>query len=320
MPFEITDSRDEISMGRKEPILPTMMTPHADATSHIKKLMMVTKKKSSSMDENDGPCDDLTDPMSKALCHEIDMDWMINDLSMSLMPVPVPVPVPVPTSVPTMVPTMDRTDTTAIPSQNTPRFPTDHGNETTNVPSLSFLSPTTPTTIINNNQNMTSTIAPTSTIAAFLPTTFPSRLLPTTTTSSPSIVVPSSNSSSLSCDTMSRDMMILNLLSTITMVSMLQDIATPQGLAYQWIVFNDPMQLNPCWPTGGATIDDTISQILLQRYSIVVLYYSTHGNTWIISNNNWLSNQSICEWDYITCDNTDGTLSIVQQIVLGTFV
>jgi hypothetical protein len=104
---------------------------------------------------------------------------------------------------------------------------------------------------------------------------------------------------------------------------MLQDTGTPQGLAYQWIVFNDPMQLNPCWPTGGATIDDTISQILLQRYSVVVLYYSTHGNTWIISNNNWLSNQSICEWDYITCDNTtnnDETSSIVQQIVLGTYV
>jgi len=66
----------------------------------------------------------------------------------------------------------------------------------------------------------------------------------------------------------------------------LDDPTTPQYLAFQWLLNDDPLQL---------PIKDTNETILMERYAAAVFYYATNGENWSDSLN-FLSDRPICEW------------------------
>jgi hypothetical protein len=93
---------------------------------------------------------------------------------------------------------------------------------------------------------------------------------------------------------------LLEVLGEITDSSILLDTSTPQGMAFDFMVNDDP--LHPC---DSTTIE--------QRYGLLTLFYATSGSTWT-DKSGWLSGQGECEWFGIQC-NTDGRVTRVQ---LGT--
>ena len=48
-------------------------------------------------------------------------------------------------------------------------------------------------------------------------------------------------------------------------------------------------------------VESPDSPIMLERYILAVLYYSTDGNIRWYNSTGWLSNQTICSWDLVTC-------------------
>ena len=118
----------------------------------------------------------------------------------------------------------------------------------------------------------------------------------------------------------SREDQIFLQLSAITDPATLDDPATPQGRAYQWIVNDDARQLEP----GDPTLD--------QRYILTTLYYATDGAGWtecfegatndecgqgLFPNANaFLSEASECTWGYWAGDacngNDEGALRAIQ--------
>jgi len=67
--------------------------------------------------------------------------------------------------------------------------------------------------------------------------------------------------------------------------------SSPQTKAMNWIIDDDPIQMNGC------------SRELLERYSTVVIYFSLGGDLWY-SKSKWLSGESICIWEGVTCDDS----------------
>jgi len=76
------------------------------------------------------------------------------------------------------------------------------------------------------------------------------------------------------------------------------DPASPQGMALQWISFDDPAQVNPC---TYATVQ--------QRFALATLYFATDGENWSGSEY-WLSGEPECSWLGIACDDDDQVESI----------
>jgi hypothetical protein len=66
----------------------------------------------------------------------------------------------------------------------------------------------------------------------------------------------------------------------------LMEIGSPQYRAARWISEEDPIQLD---------INDASFE---QRYAMAVLYYSLNGDGWNVINN-WLSEASECDWNYL---------------------
>jgi hypothetical protein len=94
-----------------------------------------------------------------------------------------------------------------------------------------------------------------------------------------------------------------DLLSPITDPAVLDDVSTPQGQAFAFLVNDD---FDPC---TYATIE--------QRYGLSVLYYSTGGESWN-ENEGWVQvGVNECEWFNITCSETD--LDFVVAVTLGKF-
>jgi len=101
---------------------------------------------------------------------------------------------------------------------------------------------------------------------------------------------------------------ILQALSGITDIASLNDVSSPQGMASQWIIENDNMELCPD------------SSNLLQRYILSLLYFSTNGNKWTrcFENDtdclvpyNWtpyLSDKAECKWVGTFC-NAEGDVT-----------
>jgi hypothetical protein len=93
---------------------------------------------------------------------------------------------------------------------------------------------------------------------------------------------------------LSRSDAILQILRDITPEPTLLNNITPQGMAYAWMVSEDPaattILVNPC---------DNMMQIV-QRYALVVLYYSTSGDSWT-DNEGWLTLEDECSWSKVTC-------------------
>jgi len=66
---------------------------------------------------------------------------------------------------------------------------------------------------------------------------------------------------------------------------------SPQMKALQWIL-NDDFSIN----------HSEKIEVLIQRYALATIYYSTFGDGWIV-NDYWLSDVSECEWHGITCND-----------------
>ena len=94
--------------------------------------------------------------------------------------------------------------------------------------------------------------------------------------------------------------------------SPLLNSSSPQSKALTWMEHNDKYDYNTM-SSSTSEYDDTI-----QRYVIIVIYFSMHGNTWDI-NNNWMSTSytsHVCQWYGILCYNYPTNL-IVNQLLLN---
>lgn len=92
----------------------------------------------------------------------------------------------------------------------------------------------------------------------------------------------------------SREDYLLGLLSPITDIALLRDPSTPQGMAFNWTLNEDPMLSDdPCnYPTKE------------QRYGLATLYFATTGAQWTDSEN-WLTDTTECDWKGIICGGED---------------
>jgi hypothetical protein len=86
---------------------------------------------------------------------------------------------------------------------------------------------------------------------------------------------------------------IFDLLEPITSAEMVNDLSTPQGMAFDFLVNDDPGLKDPC-------TSDTIEQ----RYGLITLYFSTQGEEWIDSSG-WLGEDQECSWFGVECDDSD---------------
>ena len=105
-----------------------------------------------------------------------------------------------------------------------------------------------------------------------------------------------------------RDDYILKQLSAVTDPTLLENPASPQGMAIDWITLDDPLKVDPCvYPT------------LEQRYGLATIYFATAGASWT-TKTDWLGGTSECQWFGITCDDTNVTVHKVQlRKSLGAF-
>ena len=68
---------------------------------------------------------------------------------------------------------------------------------------------------------------------------------------------------------------------------------SPQSMALEWIINQDPAQLDPN------------NVYLPQRYALAVLYYSTGGPTSWSETNHWMSGKGYCLWHGVECLGED---------------
>ena len=84
--------------------------------------------------------------------------------------------------------------------------------------------------------------------------------------------------------------------------SPLLNSSTPQSKALTWMTYNDKYK--------SSSNDD-----LIQRYTIVVLYFSFYANTWN-RNINWMTHSDVCRWYGVLCYNYPNNIT-VNQILLN---
>ena len=80
----------------------------------------------------------------------------------------------------------------------------------------------------------------------------------------------------------------------------LSDESSPQYAACQWMASEDMLS-----PLDNGILSSGITQLILQRYSLAVFYYSTEGSNWF-SADGWLDGElEECSWEFIECVNED---------------
>mmetsp|Transcript_22242 Transcript_22242/g.33624 ORF Transcript_22242/g.33624 Transcript_22242/m.33624 type:complete len:833 (-) Transcript_22242:391-2889(-) len=101
------------------------------------------------------------------------------------------------------------------------------------------------------------------------------------------------------------------LTETLTDDGLLQQIGTPQNLAYTRLMATNP-GLDPNTLQGQIDIS--------QRYSLNSIYYSTSGPSMWFSRENWLSVESPCGWFGVTCDSNGFVVefSLRENDLFGT--
>ena len=103
------------------------------------------------------------------------------------------------------------------------------------------------------------------------------------------------------------------------MAQNLWNYSRPQGKAIWWLAEED-----------GLEVDPAESEVLVQRYSLAVIFYAAGGETWI-DKAHFLSKMSVCDWneldeyDYIDYSyylgaNCTGGNSEVNTLLLGKFL
>eukprot|EP00544_Gedaniella_sp_CCMP2646_P011764 CAMPEP_0202482554 /NCGR_PEP_ID=MMETSP1361-20130828/1956_1 /ASSEMBLY_ACC=CAM_ASM_000849 /TAXON_ID=210615 /ORGANISM="Staurosira complex sp., Strain CCMP2646" /LENGTH=564 /DNA_ID=CAMNT_0049110493 /DNA_START=48 /DNA_END=1740 /DNA_ORIENTATION=- len=95
-----------------------------------------------------------------------------------------------------------------------------------------------------------------------------------------------------------RDQELVNIMSTISSSQSLSDPTSPQYMAKQWLIEEDPLQLTP---------SDFVSEgRILQRYALAVFYFATGGpESW--DPNSWLQGQECAGqyWIGLSCNDND---------------
>jgi len=90
-----------------------------------------------------------------------------------------------------------------------------------------------------------------------------------------------------------REEYLIGILSQITDPPLINDLATPQGKAFEWIVNGDPLDFDPCtYPT------------IEQRYGLAVFFYATEGASWT-NNEQWLGAAGECTWFGVSCGDSE---------------
>jgi hypothetical protein len=111
---------------------------------------------------------------------------------------------------------------------------------------------------------------------------------------------------------LSRSDAILEILRSVTPEPTLLNTVTPQGMAYSWLVSEDPAAtttlINPC---------DHMMQIQ-QRYALAVLYYSTSGDSWT-NRKGWLTFDDECTWAKVTCHADEPSVGALYLCKLSTY-
>jgi hypothetical protein len=102
------------------------------------------------------------------------------------------------------------------------------------------------------------------------------------------------------CSALPREVSMLNVLVNVTDETLLTDPSTPQGMAFAWLLNDDPLQVDPCTYVT-----------ILQRYALATFSYSTGSDSWNQAIG-WLSGQFECDWLGITCIGGD----LVTQLLL----
>jgi hypothetical protein len=197
--------------------------------------------------------------MSKMMKKDVDGLWdgMLGDLSMSL-----PDPTPSPTRAGAVVPT---------PTNPPVAIPTPAPSTATEPP--------------------VATAPPTSVLA------FPTRA-PVVPTEMPAVPTETPSLSPFTvCNAKPRDEAFLSILEDITSASLLNDPNTAQGFAYEFLVSQDPANVDPCtYPT------------VEQRYAAVTFFRSTNGPDWT-NPTGWLTAANECNWYGVRCDGNDGLVT-----------
>jgi hypothetical protein len=90
----------------------------------------------------------------------------------------------------------------------------------------------------------------------------------------------------------------------VTDESILTDPNTPQGMAFRWLLDDDPLQVNPC-----------TYETLLQRYALATFIFSTTESSPWDEDTDWLSGEFECNWFNVTCAGGE----LVTRIFLGKY-
>ena len=125
-------------------------------------------------------------------------------------------------------------------------------------------------------------------------------------TDPPEALVPPTPSpiSAADCEGVDREEAMLEELTQLTPETELLNSATPQGMAYQWILDVDPANVNACTEPARAR----------QRYALATFYYSTGGDSWV-DNAGWLSGDDECSWAKVVC-HEGGTVRKVSALMM----
>jgi hypothetical protein len=81
---------------------------------------------------------------------------------------------------------------------------------------------------------------------------------------------------------------LLEVLSRVTDESVLASMDTPQGMAYFFLLNEEPTF--------------ACSKTILQRYSLSTFYFATQGSRWT-NDDGWLSSTQECSWFGVECDD-----------------
>lgn len=81
----------------------------------------------------------------------------------------------------------------------------------------------------------------------------------------------------------------------------------PEEMALSWLIYRDPLQLN-------AGNNATEKFRLLQRYSLLTLWFQGDTGTAWGDATNWLIDEDECTWAGIGCDDTDNNVGVVTAI------
>jgi hypothetical protein len=98
---------------------------------------------------------------------------------------------------------------------------------------------------------------------------------------------------------------ILQFLTPITAEDILLDPTTPQGMAFMYLVDEDPYLENPC---DATTIE--------QRYGLTTIWFATTGSNWR-NDEGWLGEEQECNWFGVECALSN---MLVTSLELGTCV